>query len=127
MVLNLAAGVYVGFVWGPQTGFYLITGLLLVLAVSVAYIMANLAVFLFYWNQMRSDFNWILHFVFPIASTGVLLYAIWKSFPLSTPYDLAPIINGAWLLIGIVILVVLYFRGNEEWLNKAGASIGESV
>ncbi len=127
MALNLAAGVYVGFVWGPQTGFYLITGLLLVLAVSVAYIMANLAVFLFYWNQMRSDFNWILHFVFPIASTGVLLYAIWKSFPLSTPYDLAPIINGAWLVIGILILVVLYFRGNEEWLNKAGASIGESV
>ena len=61
----------------------------------IAYIMANLAVFLFYWNQMRSEFNWLLHCVFPVLSTGVLLYAIYKSFPLSTPYDLAPIVNGA--------------------------------
>jgi len=127
MILNLAAGLYVGQIWTPQTGFYLITGLLLVLAVSVAYIMANLAVFLYYWRQHQDEFNWILHFLFPILSTGVLLYAIYKSFPLSTPYDLAPIINGAWLVIGIVILLVLYIRGNEEWLRKAGASIGESV
>ena len=32
MVLNLAAGLYVGYVFNPQTGFYLVTGLLLVLA-----------------------------------------------------------------------------------------------
>jgi len=127
MALNLVAGIYVGFVFQPDTGFYLVTGLLLVLAVSVAYIMANLAVFLFYWREHRDEFNWILHFVFPVVSTVVLLYAIYKSFPLSTPFDLAPIVNAIWLLIGIGILVVLYFRGNEEWLNKAGASIGESV
>jgi amino acid transporter len=127
MALNLVAGIYVGFVFQPDTGFYLVTGLLLVLAVSVAYIMANLAVFLFYWREHRAEFNWILHFVFPILSTGVLLYAIYKSFPLTTPFDLAPIVNVVWLAIGIVILIVLRARGNEEWLNKAGASIGESV
>jgi amino acid transporter len=127
MVLNLVVGTYVGMTWDPQTGFFLVTGLLLVLAVSVAYIMANLAVFLFYWNQMRSEFNWLLHFVFPVLSTGVLLYAIWKSFPLTSPFDLAPIVNVVWLVIGVLILVVLRMRGNEEWLNKAGASIGESV
>ena len=127
MALNLVAGIYVGFVFQPDVGFYLVTGLLLVLAVSVAYIMANLAVFLFYWREHRDEFNWILHFVFPIGSTAVLLWAIYKSFPLSTPFDLAPIVNGIWLLIGVAILVVLYLRGNEEWLNKAGASIGESV
>lgn len=127
MALNLVAGIYVGFVWQPDTGFYLITGLLLVLAVSFAYIMANLAVFLFYWREHRAEFNWILHFIFPIGSTAVLIYAIYKSFPLATPFDLAPLINGAWLLIGIVILLVLRARGNEDWLNKAGASIGEVV
>ena len=31
----------------------------------------------------------------------------------------------AWLLIGIVILVVLRARGNEQWLTKAGAAIAE--
>jgi amino acid transporter len=127
MALNLAAGLFVGYVFNPQTGFYLVTGLLLVLAVSVAYLMANLAVFLYYWRQHRDEFNWILHFVFPIASSVVLLYAIYKSFPLVTPFDLAPIVNGVWLLIGVVILFALRARGNEEWLKKAGQSIGESV
>jgi len=89
--------------------------------------MANLAVFLFYWREHRDEFNWILHFGFPIASTLVLLYAIQQSFPLATPFDLAPVVNGVWLLVGVAILVVLRSRGNEEWLLKAGQSIGESV
>ena len=127
MVVNIAAGLFVGSQWDPQTGFYLVTGLLLVLAVSFVYILANIAVFRFYWTEHRSEFNWILHFVFPVASTIVLLYAIYASFPLSSPFDLAPLVNGVWLLIGIGILLVLRSRGNEEWLVKAGQSIGESV
>jgi amino acid transporter len=127
MVLNIAAGLYVGFVFGSDIGFFLVTGLILVLAVSVAYILANVAVFRFYWTEHRDEFNWILHFVFPVVSTLVLLYAIYASFPLTTPFDLAPIVDGVWLVIGIVILVALRARGNEEWLKKAGQSIGESV
>ena len=126
MVLNLAAGTYVGIAWDSQTGFFLVTGLMLVLAVSVAYIAANIGVFVFYWRQMRSEFNWLLHFIFPVASTLVLLYAIYKSFPLSTPFDLAPIVNGAWFVIGVIILLVLRSRGNEDWLVKAGASLAET-
>ena len=126
MVLNLVAGLYVGFVFSPDTGFYLVTGLLLVLAVSVAYIMANAAVFRFYWTEHRDEFNWILHVVFPIVSTLVLLYAIYKSFPLATPFDLAPLVDGAWFVVGIVILLYLRARGNEEWLLKAGESIAEA-
>ena len=127
LALNIVAGLYVGTVWDPQTGFFLATGLLLVLAVSFAYLMANLAVFLFYWREKRDEFNWILHFVFPVLSSAVLLYAIYKSFPLVSPFDVAPFVAGAWLVIGIVILVALRARGREEWLNKAGQSIGESV
>jgi amino acid transporter len=126
MVLNLVAGLYVGYVFQPDTGFFLVTGLMLVLAVSVAYILANVAVFRFYWTEHRSEFNWILHAVFPVVSTLVLLYAIYKSFPLATPFDLAPIVDGVWLLVGIVILLALRARGNETWLAKAGESIAEA-
>jgi amino acid transporter len=127
LALNIVAGLYVGFVFQPDTGFFLVTGLLLVLAGSVAYILANIGVIRFYWTERRDEFNWILHLVFPILSTAVLLYAIYKSFPLTTPFDLAPIVNGVWLLIGVLILLYLRMRGNEEWLEKAGKSIGESV
>jgi amino acid transporter len=126
MALNLVAGLYVGFVFQPDTGFFLVTGLMLVLAVSVAYILANVAVFRFYWTEHRSEFNWILHAIFPVVSTAVLLYAIYKSFPLATPFDLAPIVDGAWLLVGIVILLALRARGNETWLTRAGESIAEA-
>jgi hypothetical protein len=32
-----------------------------------------------------------------------------------------------WLVIGILLLVYLRARGREDWLAKAGKSIGESV
>ena len=126
MFVNAIVALYVGFVFGPDTGFFLMTGLILVLAVSVAYIAANVAVFRLYWTEYRSEFNVILHVVFPVASTLVLIYAIYKSFPLSSPYDLAPPVDALWFLIGVVILVVLYFRGNEDWLAKAGESIADA-
>jgi amino acid transporter len=126
MIVNAAVGLYVGFVFKPDTGFFLMTGLILVLAVSFAYIAANVAVFRLYWTEHRPEFNPILHVVFPVASTLVLVYAIIKSFPLASPFDLAPIVDGLWLLLGIVLLIVLRARGNEDWLAKAGESIAEA-
>jgi hypothetical protein len=35
------------------------------------------------------------------------------------------VIIGAWMLLGILILVVLKLRGNEGWLLKAGDIIEE--
>jgi hypothetical protein len=57
----------------------------------------------------------------------ILLYSLYKSFnPFPVhPYNWSPFIVGAWLLAGIVVLVVLKMRGNEEWLAKAGAVIEE--
>jgi amino acid transporter len=127
MALNIGAGLVGGIIWGADISFFLLVGLVLVLAVTVAYLMANLAVFLFYWREKRDEFNWILHFVFPVVSSGILIFAIYKSFPAASPFDLAPFIDGGWFLVGVVILIVLRMRGNEQWLSKAGSSIGESV
>jgi amino acid transporter len=126
MIVNAAVGLYVGFVWGPDIGFFLMTGLILVLAVSFAYIFANAAVFRLYWTEHRAEFNPILHVVFPVLSTLILVYAIVKSFPLVSPFDIAPFVDGGWFVVGIIILVVLRSRGNEQWLAKAGESIAEA-
>ena len=126
LIVNAAVGLYVGYVFGPDIGFFLMTGLILVLAVSFAYILANAAVVRLYWTEHRSEFNWILHVVFPVVSTLVLLYAIYKSFPLATPFDLAPLVDGGWFVIGVILLLVLRARGNEDWLVKAGESIAKA-
>jgi amino acid transporter len=127
MFLNLGMGALGLIIFTPDVSFFFFVGLVLVLGVTVAYLLANLGVFLFYWREKRDEFNWILHFVFPLLSSAVLIYAIYKSFPAADPYGFAPFLDGAWLLIGILILVYLRARGNEEWLEKAGKSIGESV
>jgi amino acid transporter len=126
MALNIGAGLVGGYIWGADISFFLLVGLVLVLAVSVAYLMANLAVFLFYWREKRDEFNWILHLVFPIVSSAVLIFAIYKSFPAASPFDLAPFIDGGWFLVGVVILLYLRARGQEDWLLKAGASMAEA-
>ena len=127
LALNLGAGLIGAWIWGFEVSFFLLVGLVLVLAVTVAYLMANLGVFLFYRREHRDEFNWILHFVFPLVSSAILLYGIYKSFPIADPYWQALIIDGVWLLIGILILVILAMRGNEEWMKKAGAAVGEAI
>jgi amino acid transporter len=128
MGLSLVAGIGVGLWVGANVSFFLIDGLVLVLAVLFVYVMANAAVFAFYFRQRRSDFNIILHVVFPLISTAALIYALVYSFiPFpASPYKYAPLIDGLWLLLGIVVLAVMRIRGSEEWLSTAGASLGDT-
>jgi amino acid transporter len=129
MVLSVAVGVVAGLFLGPDNSFFLIVGLVVVLAVVYIYIMGNAAVAAYYWRQRRDEFNPILHAAIPLFTTAALVYVGIETFnPMPAyPLNLAPYIAGAWLLAGIVILVVMWQRGNEQWLANAGASLGESV
>ena len=129
MVLSVAIGVVAGLFLGPDNSFFLIVGLVVVLAVVYIYIMGNAAVAAYYWRQRRDEFNPILHAAIPLFTTAALVYVGIETFnPMPAyPLNLAPYIAGAWLLAGIVILVVMWQRGNERWLANAGASLGESV
>lgn len=97
------------------------------LAVLFVYVMGNLACFLLYWRQRRSEFNVLMHLIFPIISSAALIYALIKSFqPFPPrPYDLSPLIDGIWLAIGLGILVWLKLKGREQWLHRAGRALGE--
>jgi hypothetical protein len=41
----------------------------------VIYVVANLGVVLYYWREQRAHFNWILHFIFPVGTSVVLIYS----------------------------------------------------
>lgn len=129
MAVNIVSGLFVGIAWDSQTGFFFATGIVLVLSVTVVYILANIAVFQFYRRDKPGEFNVLLHAVFPAFSSLVLLYACYRGFfdPFpDAPYNLGPAIVGGWFVIGVVMLLVLRSRGNEDWLLKAGASIAEA-
>lgn len=127
LVLSAVLGLLGGWLLGPDKLFILTLGFVLVIAVIFIYVVANIGVVWYYWREDRAQFNWILHFVFPVGTSLVLLYSLYKSFkPFPVhPYNWSPFIVGAWLIIGIVILGVLRARGDEQWLSKAGAAISE--
>jgi amino acid transporter len=127
LALSLLLGLVAAAIWGPDKIFVLTVGFVLVIGVIFVYVMANIGVVLYYWRERRQEFNWLLHFVFPVGTSLILIYSLYASFnPFpAPPYNLSPFIVGAWLLIGIGVLVWLRLRGNEEWLQKAGEIVGE--
>jgi amino acid transporter len=127
LVLSLGLALIGGWLLGPDRVFILILGFVLVLGVIFVYVIANLGVVLYYWREERSHFNWIYHALFPIGTSLILLYSVYKSFvPLpASPYNWSPVIVAVWLLIGIGILVVMRYRGNEDWLTKASEIVDE--
>lgn len=129
MVISWVLAIGGGYIFGADVAFFFLVGLILVLGVTFVYLMANVAVFRFYWGEKRAEFNWLLHAVFPLISSAVLIYAVYASFfpdlP-AEPYRYAPLVDGAWLLIGIVILWWMRARGREDWLLNAGKAVGEA-
>jgi amino acid transporter len=126
LVLSLGVGLGVGFGLNASRSYLLTNGLVLVLAVLYIYVSANFAVAFYYLRFRRDEFNWLLHIGFPVISTAALVYVTIKSFqPFpSFPYNYAPLIDGVWLVIGVVILLVLWLRGKDAWLAKAaGATV----
>ncbi len=134
LTLSLVAGLVAGKWFGPNVAFFLLTGLVLVLGVAFVYLAANVGVIVYYWRERRSEFNWIWHAILPVASSLVLLYAIYESFPPGCPpvncpvdpYAKAPLVAGGWLVLGILILVYYSVTKREQWLKTAGAALGES-
>src|ERR1700674_5529687 len=132
-ILTLGSGIIAGAIWHSDVAFFLLSGLILVIGVSFVYLMANVGVIVYYWRERKSEFNWLFHFIFPVVSGAVLIYALAESFPPFCPpqncpvdpYAKAPLVAGAWLLIGILLLVYYSATKREEWIKTAGAAIGE--
>ena len=128
LALALVSGLGVGAWIGADKSFFLVDGLVLVMGVLFVYVVANVAVFAYYYVQRRREFNVILHVLFPLISTGALIYALVYSFiPFpASPYKWAPLIDGIWLLMGIVVIAVMWVKRNDSWLLTAGSALGES-
>jgi amino acid transporter len=128
MILSLTVGLVFGLLLNASRSYLLIDGLVMVLAVLYIYLSANVAVALFYLKQRRDEFNWILHIAFPVISSAALIFVTVKSFqPFpSFPYNYAPLIDGIWFGIGVVILIVLWVRKKDDWIAKAGAASADA-
>lgn len=116
-LLTAALGLGVAALVGPEQTFVMVLGFVLVIAVIFVYLMANLGVVVHYWRHQRQRFNWLLHFVFPLGTSAVLVYSLVRSFtPFpESPYNWSPAIVAAWFLLGCAALLWLRARGRESW------------
>jgi hypothetical protein len=81
-------------------------GFVLVLAVILIYVAANIGVVKYYWTSAHKEFSWLPHFVFPLGTSVILIYSLYASFvPVpASPNNWSPAVAGIWLLLGIFIL-----------------------
>src|ERR1044072_8822907 len=70
-VFAFVVSIILGWKWGPLVGFAFIATLA-VIGVVIVFILISLGCVWYYWTKRRSEFNWFLPFVVPIA--GVVLF-----------------------------------------------------
>jgi amino acid transporter len=128
LVVSVALGLFLGFQTGTANEYFMM-GLVFVLVTSWTYIMASIGAFRFFYRERRAEFNPVLHVVFPLVGSGALLWVCYKSLsPLpAAPVRYAPIITGAWLILGLGVLGAMRLRGKETWLLEAGRAAHEHI
>lgn len=114
-----------GFGYDPVTAFLLVATIIVIVVVAV-YILVNAACIGFFARHRRSEFNWLLHLVFPalgiVAFVPALLTAAGLpvfSFvaKLTTPISYAGPVTGIWMLAGVVYLAYLWSRHRQRVLD----------
>lgn len=133
MILVLAVVDYilaVGFVeaFGVFNGFFVLA-VITAIPVMIAHLIANAGLPVFTVRQKMKSGIWgvITHFVAPIASVVIILFAIGATLhPLPTwPFSLAPIVAVAWLIIVTLILVIHKVRGGAALAGQPSNAIAD--
>src|SRR5882757_1555704 len=121
-VIAVVVTLVLGFLVTPITAFVLVATVIVVVVVSV-YIIVNAACIGFFVRFRRSEFNWLLHLVFPVLGIAAFVPALLTaagipvfSFvtPLTPPVSYAGLIVGIWMLLGLVYLAVLWQRHRQR-------------
>jgi amino acid transporter len=111
IILAVGLGLIAG---GPLPAFALLGTVATIIVVAI-YILTNLSNLVFYLREHRGEFNFLLNGVVPIVGSIIFLPALVAAFginffnlgisPLSPPANLAPIIIGVWMVIGVALLI----------------------
>ena len=116
IILAVALGIVAG---GPLNAFALLGTVATIIVVAI-YILTNLSNLVFYLRERRTEFNIVLNGIVPIVGTVVFLPALVAAFgidfaglgitALAPPANLAPLIIGVWMVIGVALLIYFAVR-----------------
>ncbi len=127
-ILTLAVGLGLGFWIGPDQEFYFM-GTAITLGLVLIYGISNWGVYRFYRGEKRGEFSIWLHLICPLFSTAALIWVgVASIVPLpDAPLRYAPVLVGAWIIAGLMLLWFMHRQGKEGWLLKAGEAVHENL
>jgi amino acid transporter len=121
-VLALAAG----FAWGPVTGFVVMatTATILIILIFMTVCIATVA---FYLRQRRSEFNVLLHLVFPLLGVAALVGPLYYEYSPLPPYPerYANWVALAWIALGLGVTAWMSRRRRAALEGAARVFVGE--
>jgi amino acid transporter len=135
LVVGLVVALWLGFQYDPITAFGLIATMIVVAFVPL-YMICNLSCLAYYWRYQRNEFNWVLHGLFPILGIAVMVPAFLAGagipafkFISRLPYPLSvagPVV-GAWMVLGLIYLIVLMSKDRARVEETAKVFLEEDV
>ncbi len=114
MLIAVIFSLWPGFVYTPLTAFALL-GAVLTVPIILVYMATCVSVPLFYLREHRDEFNILRHIIVPAIPFIVLAFVLYFQFvPLpAAPLNLVGPICAAWLILGLVIVVLLGLRSPD--------------
>ncbi|HKV59895.1 MAG TPA: APC family permease [Ktedonobacteraceae bacterium] len=92
--------------------------------IVLVYLLANVALPLYFWKNARDQFNWFRHLVVPIIGIGVLALPIWGFFAPGQP---APYNSFGWILLGLIAISVAWAVYVITARPQAATSLGTMI
>ncbi len=102
--LTLALIVIPG-IWIIPTNVFAYEATIGTVPIVLVYLLANVALPLYFWKNRRSELNWFKHVLVPIIGIGVLALPIWGFFAPGQP---VPYNYFGWILLGLIVISIAW-------------------
>src|SRR5947209_15738736 len=111
MIVGVVFTLWPGIVYGPAIAFGLL-GTIITIFILLVYMAVCLSVPFFYRRERRGEFSVLRHVILPAVPFVILIFPIVAQFypAPSPPYNLAGPICAAWLILGVIIVIILNMR-----------------
>ena len=130
MIVGVVFTLWPGIVYGPTIAFGLL-GTIITIFILLVYMAVCLSVPFFYRRERRGEFSVLRHVILPAVPFVILIFPIVAQFypAPSPPYNLAGPICAAWLILGVIIVIILNMRApaalarsGKVYLDETGES-----
>jgi amino acid transporter len=111
-------------IWIIPTNIFAYEATIGTVPIVLVYLLANVALPLYFWKNTRSEFNWFRHLIIPIIGIGVLALPIWGFFAPGQP---APYNSFGWILLGLIAISVAWAVYVIVSRPQAAATLGTVI